>query len=120
MVDAARLRLGSTSNAEVVLTNGSDLSQFGDDRFDLVLAIDVFPYLVQIGATLVVDHFRESARVLRRGGEMVLFNYAYGRRRSANTREIHEIANATGFVVERSDQQALRMWDGVGYHLRKP
>jgi cyclopropane fatty-acyl-phospholipid synthase-like methyltransferase len=46
MVAEANRRTASLPNVEIRQTSGRDLSQFADGSFDLVLAIDSFPYLV--------------------------------------------------------------------------
>ena len=81
MVAAAKRRLEGIANASVHVTAGQDLSEFDEASMDLVYSVDAFPYLVLSGHALVERHFREIRRVLRPGGDFVLFNYAYGRPR---------------------------------------
>ena len=45
--------------------------------FDLVLAIDSFPYIVQTGAAMAVRHVADAARVLRPGGALCILNLSY-------------------------------------------
>lgn len=119
MVEAAQRRIAHAPNARAMLTTGHDLSQFSERSFDLVLSVDAFPYLVQAGHALVETHFREVSRVLRPGGSFVIFNFAYGRSREQDAREVRELGLASGLLAERVDQTPFRLWNAVGYQLFK-
>ncbi len=119
MVEAAGRRLASWPNARALLTAGHDLSQFEAEGFDLVLCIDAFPYLVQAGRALVETHFREVNRVLRPGGDFVIFNFAYGRTRERDAREVRELGEAAGLSVQRLDEAPFQLWNATGYQLTK-
>ena len=58
-----------------------------------------------------------AVRVLRPGGDLVIFNYAYGREREADARELGE---AAGLSVVRSDESPFRLCNGIAFHLSKP
>ena len=58
-------------NVTLVRSSGRDLAAAADATIDLVLAADVFPYLVQTGVELVDRHFDEAARVLKPAGSPV-------------------------------------------------
>jgi cyclopropane fatty-acyl-phospholipid synthase-like methyltransferase len=120
MIEAARRRLRQQDNARADLATGRDLSAFADRSFDLVFSVDAFPYLVQAGRPLVEAHFREVARVLRPGGDFVIFNYAYGRSRAQDCAEVRELAASAGYLVQRLDETPFRIWNGIGFHLRRP
>ena len=66
MIDEARRRC-TAPNVRFAQGSGRDLSVADTASVDLVLAADVFPYLVQAGGTLAADHVEEAARVLRLG-----------------------------------------------------
>jgi cyclopropane fatty-acyl-phospholipid synthase-like methyltransferase len=119
MLQAARGRLLGLENVRLRLTNGRDLQLFADAGFDLVYSVDAFPYLVRSGRALVETHFHEAARVLRAGGDFVIFNYAYGGAREADARDVSALASAAGFAVVRSDVSPFQMWNGVGFHLKR-
>ena len=119
MVDAARRRLTSVDNASVRLTAGRDLAAFGDGAFDLVYSVDAFPYLVLAGTALVAAQLREAARVLRPGGDVVIFSYAYGRSRGDDAREVRALGEAAGLCVVRSDETPFRLWNAAAFHLRR-
>jgi SAM-dependent methyltransferase len=120
MLEVARSRLLSVTNVELRLTSGHDLRDFADDSFDLVYSVDAFPYLVRGGVELVARHFHEVARVLRPGGDFVIFNYAYGRPRADDAREVRALGTAANLSVVRSDVMPFELWNGIGFHLQKP
>jgi SAM-dependent methyltransferase len=120
MLAAAQRRSGQCDNVTLALTSGRDLASFPAASFDLVYAIDVFPYLVRAGEALVEAHFRDVYRVLRPRGDFVIFNYAYGRSREHDASELRELGETTGYRLARLDQTPFRIWNGVGFHLQKP
>jgi SAM-dependent methyltransferase len=119
MIAAATRRLAALSNASVHLTQGQDLWQFGSGSIDLVYSVDAFPYLVLSGQALVERHFLEIRRVLRPGGDFVLFNYAYGRTREDADREVLAFAHRADLEVVRADEAPFRIWNGIGWLLRR-
>jgi SAM-dependent methyltransferase len=119
MIAAAERRLAGLPNASVVLTSGKDLSSFEAASVDLVYSIDTFPYLVLSGQALVERHFAEIRRVLRSGGDFVLFNYAYGRPRDDCNAEVSDLAREANLAVVRADQSPFHIWNGIGWLLRK-
>ena len=119
MVSAATRRLAGLSNASARLTTGRDLAEFGSGSMDLVYSVDAFPYIVLSGQALVERHFREVRRVLRPGGDFVLFNYAYGRSREDSNSEVLAHADGAGLQVVRADECPFRIWNGIGWLLRR-
>ena len=119
MIAAATRRLAGLSNASVHLTQGQDLSEFGSGSMDLVYSVDAFPYLVLSGQALVERHFLEIRRVLRPGGDFVLFNYAYARTREDANREVIAFAQRAELEVVRADEAPFRIWNGIGWLLRR-
>jgi len=120
MLAAARRRSEHCDNVTLALTSGRDLATFASASFDLVYAVDVFPYLVRAGRPLVEAHFHEVYRVLRPRGDFVIFNYAYGRSRGHDARELRELGEAAGYSLARLDQAPFRIWNGIGFQLKKP
>jgi len=118
MIEAAKRRCVGMGNVLLHETSGSDLSQFQDASFDLVYAVDTFPYLVAAGEPVVVAHFRDAKRVLRPGGDFVVFNYAYGSSAERDRAEVAERAREFGFEVVRNGEQPFSLWDGLVFHLR--
>jgi SAM-dependent methyltransferase len=119
MISAATRRLEGLSNTSVQLTTGQNLSEFGSGSMDLVYSVDTFPYLVLSGQALVERHLKEVRRVLRPGGDFVLFNYAYGRSREDANGEVLALAQGAKLQVIRADESPFRIWNGIGWLMRK-
>lgn len=119
MISAAMRRLKGFSNTSVQMTTGQDLSEFGSGSMDLVYSVDTFPYMVLSGHALVECHFREIRRVLRTAGNFVLFNYAYGRPREHANGEVLALAHGAELEVIRADESPFRLWNGIGWLMRR-
>lgn len=119
MLDSARRRCAGLANVHFHLSPGSDLFDFPDASFDLVLAVDSFPYFYQGGPEFVAFTFLEIARVLRPGGDFALLNYSYRSSRSADRREVTHLADLFGFELRVAGGQPLRLWDCEAYQLRR-
>jgi SAM-dependent methyltransferase len=120
MVAAARRRCAGMDNVGFIATGGRDLAAFGDESFDLVLAVDVFPYLVQPGMSLAARHVGEAARVLRPGGSLLIFNFSYRGDLAADRADLARLAQAAGLQVVRNGTRDLSLWDGAAFQLAKP
>ncbi len=120
MVAAARRRCSGVPNASFSTCSGLDLAGIGDDRYDLVLAVDSFPYLVQAGMPLVDRHFAEAARVLRTRGEFVVLNFSYRDDVARDRRDVAELARAHGLCVQIDGASPLSLWDGTAFRMTKP
>ena len=113
MVDQARRRTTGTRNARFEAVDGRVLP-FADASFDAVIAADSFPYLIRAG---VLDaQLAELGRVLRPGGDLLVFNWSYRGDEAADGREA---AGASGFNCLRSGERPFVIWDAVAYHLRR-
>lgn len=110
MVETARRRRPGCSFAVGV---AHDLSRFPAARFDLVLAVDVYPYVVQAGGDLPARSIAEAARVLRPGGRLAILNYAYRGDPQADRREIADLGARTGLRLRAFETGAFRDWDGT-------
>lgn len=119
MAQKAHGRCADLANATVVRTGGENLRMFRDGSFDLVLAVDTFPYLVQAGPKLVATHLDEIARVLRPGGDFLLFNFSYRNDDMRDRRELAELASNAGFACLRNGERPFRLWDALAFHLRR-
>jgi SAM-dependent methyltransferase len=108
--EAAR-RCVDLTDAWAVRTAGRDLAALAAERFDLVLAVDSFPYLVDAG--LARKHLQEAARVLKPGGDLVILNWAYGERPAPPER-------AYGLERVASNLSGFSLWDGTGLRFHKP
>lgn len=117
MLAEARRRVDAP-NVRFRQGNGRDLAALSDGAADLVLAVDVFPYLVAAGAEVVAGNLREIARALRPGGRALIFNYSYRGDEERDRVELTALAEEVGLAVERVERP-LRIWDGLLFALRK-
>lgn len=120
MIAEARRRHGWRPNVRLVHASGSDLADLADGSLDLVLATDVFPYLVLGGDALVRRHMHAFARLLRPGGHVAIFNYSYRGSLDGDRRDVAGEAMAVGLGVERNGTADLATWDGRTFLLSKP
>ena len=119
MITVARRRCEGLKNVAVSLCTGLDLAEHATGRFDLVFAIDSFPYLVQSGMPLVNVHVAEAARVLRPSGELVVLNFSYRDDLAADRTDVESLASAHGFDVLVSGETPFTLWNGVAFRMRK-
>jgi SAM-dependent methyltransferase len=119
MIEAARMRCVGLPNVTLLQTSGRDLSAFPDAAFDLMLAIDVMPYLYRAGTALVAAQFAEVARVLRPGGDFVILNLSYRGDLELDREDARHLGEAVGLRVLRNGTVDLPLWDGTTFHLRK-
>lgn len=119
MIEAARRRCAGMPNVHFSVSSGHGLEGFPDESFDLVLAVDSFPYVHQAGPQLVEAYFGEAARVLVQDGEFLVFHFSYRDDTSADRAEVRKLSHATGFSVVMNGAQPFRLWDGVVFRMRK-
>jgi SAM-dependent methyltransferase len=119
MIARARARCLGLPNVSLAVSNGCDLGAVEDESLDLVLAADVFPYLVLAGSALVERHLDETARVLRPGGALVVFNYSYRGDPNRDRTELTALGAARRLLIEEAAAGLLSLWDAVIYRLRK-
>lgn len=113
MIAEARRRHGTVRFA---LTDGTGLS-LGAGAFDLILAVDSFPYLVQ--AEVAERHVADAARVLRPGGTLAIFNLSY-RGMNADRADARRWAETFGFRLACDGARPFRIWDGAAFLLVRP
>jgi SAM-dependent methyltransferase len=119
MVEAARRRCAGLPNVFFSVSSGRDLADFPAERFDLVYAVDSFPYVHQAGPEVVETHFHEAARVLKPGGEFVILHFSYRDSTREDREEIRKLCHAAGFVLVMNGAQPFKIWDGVAFLMRK-
>jgi hypothetical protein len=91
-----------------------------ESTFDLTIAADVFPYMVECGRDVVRRNMREVARTLKRGGSFALFNYSYGGSDELHRVELSDTAQDAGMLLYETGGRPFKLWDGAIYLLRKP
>ncbi|TGE00245.1 class I SAM-dependent methyltransferase [Methylobacterium nonmethylotrophicum] len=89
----------------------------GDGEIDVVVAADSLPYAVEAGA--VAEVVAEAARVLRPGGDLLVFNWSYRGDPGRDVAEARSLAAACGFEVVRAGEKPFAIWDAVSFHLRR-
>jgi ubiquinone/menaquinone biosynthesis C-methylase UbiE len=119
MVAVSRRRCAGLPNVSFAVTSGQDLADFPAERFDLIYAVDSFPYVHQAGPAIVEAHFHEAARVLRDGGEFVILHFSYRDSLAVDRAEVRKLSRTAGFVLVMNGAQPFKMWDGVAFRMRK-
>ncbi len=117
MLAQARRRAAAVPNVRFELSNGHDLAAIASVSIDLLLAVDSLPYMA--GTPLLDGLFAETARVLRAGGDMLVFNWSYRGDAAEDIAEAHACASKHGFEVIRAGERPFTIWDGTGFHLRR-
>ncbi len=118
MLRAAASHCRTYPNASVLQVSGRDLALFRDEAFDLVLAIDSFPYIVEAG--LAEALLAECARVLVPGGTLFVANFSYDGSPAAEAGALQRLSAASGLHNHRVLRKRLRHWDGRLFSLSKP
>lgn len=113
MIAQARRRCADLANVRLGQSSGRDLGPVADGSVDLVLAVDVFPYLVL--ADVAERHVAEAARVLRPGGTLAILNYSYRGDLALDRREVAAHFGAAGLVLRREGSRDFAHWDGVTF-----
>lgn len=119
MIGVARRRCTGLANVHFSTSSGRDVSAFADQSFDLVLAVDSFPYLYGSGVALVEAHFVEAHRVLRSRGHFVILNLSYRGDPEVDRRDVDRLARDCGFDVIACGIRPFTLWDGLAFHLRR-
>ncbi len=118
MIAAARRRGEGIASLRFAQGSGRGLDGVADDSVDLVLAADVFPYLVEAG--LAERHVAEAARALRPGGALAVFNWSYRGDPALDAREAQAAFATAGLVADRLGTRDLALWDAAAFVARRP
>ena len=119
MVRAARRRCAGLANVHLEKSSGRDLALYEAERFELVYAVDTFPYLVQSGPALVDRHFAEAHRVLVPGGDFAIFNYSYRDDLAADRADVERLAERHGFALLVDGDRPFALWNGAVWRMKK-
>jgi predicted TPR repeat methyltransferase len=109
MIQVARRRCASLPNVSLSECSGRDLRGWEDASFDLVFAVDSFPYLVQSGMPLVAAYF----------SEFVILDFSYRQDDARDRADVASLARASGLDVVLDGVRPFRLWNGAAYRLRK-
>ena len=118
MVAEARHRHAALPNIRFETTPGRDLSALPAEGFDLVLAVDSFPYLVQAG--VAEAHVAGAARALRAGGVLAVLNLSYRGDPDLDRVDARRWAGAHGLALETAGANPFTLWDGAAFVFRRP
>ncbi len=118
MVEEARRRAGGRPNLRFARSDGRGLAPAADGAVDLLVAADSMPFVVR--ADLTGRFMEEAVRVLAPGGDLLVFNWSYRGDPDEDVREVQALARRYGFDLLRAGERPFRIWDGVGFHLRRP
>lgn len=118
MVAEARRRHAGLPNARFESTPGRNLSALPAGAFDLVLAVDSFPYLVQAG--VAEAHVAGAARALRPGGALAVLNLSYRGDPDLDRADAARWAGAHGLALQAAGAAPFALWDGVAFVFRRP
>lgn len=117
MIAEARARCAGLPGLRFETCSGQDLAGVPDACFDLVLAVDVFPYLVLGGLDAAARMVAEAARVLRPGGTLLILNFSY-RDAGQDRRDLPALAEKAGFRLHRNGTREFILWDGLAFWLQ--
>ncbi len=115
MVDEAVRRMEPHSNVTIRHTDGAGLDTLRADAFDLILAIDSFPYIVMNGADLARHHVQGAARALRPQGTLCVLNLSYRNDPEADDADARDWAAASGLTLVQAGTHPFQLWDGAAY-----
>jgi SAM-dependent methyltransferase len=119
MIARARARCAQLPNVQHELVSGDDLSTFAPRSFDLIYAVDSFPYIVGTGAAAVERSVQEVARLLKPSGDFVILNYSYRSDVARDAAELEALAARVGFTLVAAGERCFKHWDGVAFRLRR-
>lgn len=119
MLEAAQRHCAAMSNACFVQCDGHGLSAFGNESFDVIYAVDSFPYIVNAGDNIAAAHFADAGRVLRRGCDFVILNYSYRGDKELDGRDVAVHARDAGLEVVDCGSTPFSIWDASVFRLKR-
>jgi SAM-dependent methyltransferase len=118
MIAAAQRRRGGLGGVRFFHAPAHRVTAARDGDYDLVFAVDSFPYIVNAGPVMLAGTFAEMRRVLRHGGDILIFNYSYRGDDNRDLADVSDYAQAFGLRLVSFAAHAFRHWDGNVFHLR--
>lgn len=119
MIEEAQKRCAGLANVEFAVCDGTGLGALTGCRFELILAVDAFPYLVAAGPAFAERHIADAAQLIPPGGALVILNYSYRGDLDADRRTVADLSRRYGFRVERNGTRNFTLWDGAAFLLRR-
>jgi SAM-dependent methyltransferase len=116
MIAEARARHSDVANLRFEHTNGSPPEHLPPRSFQLVVAVDSYPYLVQSGIEQSVTHC--IARLLTPDGALAILNLAYSADESSQSKLAQELADENNLNLAAAGTTPFRLWDGRAYLFR--
>lgn len=120
MIDAANKRRKGLSTVRFFHAPAHRLSAVASGVYDLVFAVDSFPYVVNAGPVMIAATFAEMRRVLRPGGDVLIFNYSCRGEENRDMAEVADRARTVGLELASFTAHAFHQWDAHVFHLRAP
>lgn len=117
MAEAAGRAIAEDGNAMVVRGDGRDLSFLVTGGFDLIVALDSFPYVAAEGEERIIEQLAEFRRLLAGGGRVRILNYAYAGDHADRARSIARLAAVAGLRVLAARPGGFAHWDGELFDL---
>lgn len=108
------MRLSGVANVRLANAQAFATTDAGE-RFDLVLLIDVLPYLAD-----PLPLIASLAGRLRPGASLIAMNWSYDPGLDRQRALVASFARDGGLVVVRRGTREFSLWDGAVFHFRKP
>jgi SAM-dependent methyltransferase len=119
MIAAARRRCAGLGNVDFTVCDGTGLTSFAGRHYDLILAVDAFPYLVAADPALAETHIADATQLLPNGATLAILNYSYRGDLDADRHALADLSHRYGFTVQRNGTRDFTLWDGVTFLLRR-
>ena len=119
MIAEANRRHGNIAGLAFRHTEGDALDFLPTAAFDLVLAVDSFPYILMAGSAIAARHIADAARVLRPAGTLAIFNLSYAAEPAADIASVSDWAAAAGFHPLHRGDQPFSLWDATVFTFRR-
>ena len=110
MLRTAAARLSEAGN--VRFANAQDFAHETGSPFDLVLLVDVLPYVPD--QTSLLDGLTKS---LAPEGSLIVMSWSYDRSLEEQRTQVLAIAKANDLVVVRNGTAEFELWDGAVFHF---